>query len=78
MTWTAAWIKNALTETDGETYDHIRILAALSVIVGLALQVYVVVRPEKAQPFDMLAFGTGLAAVFGGVGVALKLKPEAK
>jgi len=70
-------MKDMCTETDGESYDHIRILAVLSIVVGLALQVWVVVRPDGPQPFDMLAFGTGLAAVFGGVGVALKLKPEA-
>lgn len=72
------WIKDVLTESDGETYDHIRVLAVVAVVIGLGLQVWVVVRPINPQSFDFQAFGVGLAAMFTGVGVALKLKPEAK
>jgi hypothetical protein len=73
------WLKDALTESDGESYDHIRMLAVLAVVIGLALQVWVVVRwaGPSPQAFDMQSFGLGLGAVFAGVGAALKLKPEA-
>lgn len=72
------WIKGALTESDGESYDHIRILAVLSVAIGLALQVWVVIRwiGPAPQAFDMQNFGIGLGTMFAGVGAALKLKPE--
>jgi len=72
------WIKDALTETDGESYDHIRMLAVLAVVIGLALQVWVVIRwfGPAPQAFDMQNFGLGLGAMFAGVGAALKLKPE--
>ena len=71
-------LKDVFTETDSETYDHIRFLAVLSVVVGLVLQVYVVVRSMEPQKFDFQTFGIGIGAVFTGVGVALKLKPETK
>ena len=73
------WLKQMLTESDNATFDAVRVLAVLAILVGLALQVWVVIRwiGPAPQPFDMLTFGTGLGAVFGGVGVALKLKPEA-
>lgn len=72
------WIKDALTETDGESYDHIRMLAVLAVVIGLALQVWVVIRwfGPAPQPFDFQSFGLGLGGTFAGVGIALKLKPE--
>jgi len=74
------WLKDALTESDGESYDHIRMLAVLAVVIGLALQVWVVIRwtGPAPQPFDFQAFGLGLGATFAGVGAALKLKPESK
>ena len=71
-------LMDMLTESDNSTVDAIRVLALISVIIGLALQVWVVVRwiGPAPQPFDFQAFGIGVGALFGGVGVALKLKPE--
>lgn len=71
-------MSDLITESDNATVDHVKILALLSVIVGLALQIWVVVRwvGPAPQPFDFFSFGTGIGALFGGVGVALKLKPE--
>ena len=71
-------LMDMLTESDNSTVDAIRVLALISVIIGLALQVWVVVRwiGPVPQPFDFQAFGIGVGALFGGVGVALKLKPE--
>jgi hypothetical protein len=69
-----------LTESDNSTIDAIRVLALVSVIIGLALQIWVVVRwfGPAPQPFDFQNFGIGVGALFGGVGVALKLKPESQ
>ncbi|HQR02485.1 MAG: hypothetical protein JSR19_06930 [Proteobacteria bacterium] len=66
-------LRQLFTERDNETHDIARWLAALSVLVGLGLNTYAVV---KGQPFDMQAFGIGCGALFGGLGVALKLKKE--
>ena len=74
------WLKDLVTDIDNSTYDMIRVLAVLSVVVGLSLQVWVVIRwfGPAPQPFDFQQFGIGLAAMFGGVGVALKLQPAMK
>jgi len=64
--------KHLLTGLDGETWDIGRVGGALALVVGLGLQVYVVVW--KGQPFDMTAFGTGVAALAIGIGGLLKLK----
>ena len=74
------FLKNIVTETDGMTYELVSVLAVLSVIIGLSLQVWVVIRwfGPAPQAFDFQQFGTGIGAVFLGVGIALKLKPESK
>ena len=71
-------LTDLFTESDNETADALRVLALISVIIGLALQIWVVVRwfGPAPQPFDFQNFGIGVGALFGGVGVALKLKPE--
>lgn len=63
-----------LTGRDGATHDVVRWLAVLSIIVGLALAVYVVVW--KGQPFSLQDFGLGIGAMFLSVGGALKLKAD--
>lgn len=63
-----------LTGRDGVTHDVVRWLAVLSIIVGLALAVYVVVW--KGQPFSLQDFGLGIGAMFLSVGGALKLKAD--
>lgn len=67
-------ITQLFTESDNVTHDLYRYLAVLAIAVGLGLSVYSVVW--KSQPFDMLAFGTGIGSLFAGVGVALKLRRE--
>ncbi len=71
-------LMDILTESDNRTVDAVRVLAVLAVVIGLALQVWVVIRwvGPAPQPFDFQEFGLGLGAVFAGVGAALKLKPE--
>ena len=71
-------LKDIVTETDNVTVDLVRLLALAAVVVGLVLQIWVVIRwiGPAPQVFDFQAFGIGLGGMFGGVGVALKLKPE--
>lgn len=64
--------KDMSTGRDGESYDVIRILALLSVVIALALTVYVVVYKDK--PFNMQDYGLGIGILFASVGAALRLK----
>jgi len=67
-----AMFKDLLTESDGVTYDLVRWLAVVSILVGLGLSVFSVV--VKGQAFSLQDFGIGIGAVFLSVGAALKLK----
>jgi hypothetical protein len=67
-------IRQWFTESDNATHDLTRVLAAVSILTGLGLQIYAV--GWHGQPFDMQTFGVGTGALFGGLGVALKLKKE--
>ena len=66
-------IRQLFTESDNITHDLYRYLAVASVVSGIGLQVYAVI---KGQLFDMQAFGVGTGALLAGVGVALGLKKE--
>lgn len=66
-------LRTMLTESDNSTHDIFRYMALASVLVGLGLECYVVLR---GQPFDLQQFGTGIGLLLTGAGVALKLKPE--
>lgn len=68
-------LRQLMTESDNHTHDLYRYLAVLSIVVGLGLNIYAVL---KGQPFDMQTFGIGTGALFAGVGVALGLKKETK
>lgn len=69
------FFRDILTENDAITYDAVRVLAVLAIIVALGLAVFVVV--VKNQPFSVQDFGIGIGAVFLSVGGALKLKSDA-
>jgi hypothetical protein len=70
-------MKNALTQImtgdDDITFDLLKVLALVSVVVGLALQIAAALWPDRFK-FDMQAYGIGLGAVFLAVGGALRLQ----
>ncbi len=68
------FIRHILTGEDNETHDIGRVMAVLSVLVGLGLQIFVVVW--RNQPFDLVSFGGGAAALFTGVGALLWMKKD--
>lgn len=68
-------IKHCATGIDGETYDVIRILFIISVIVGIGLEIYSVISKAK---FDIQAYGLGIGSllVTCGAGIGFKAKTE--
>ena len=67
-------VKEWLTESDNETFDMTKALAALSILAGIVLAAVSVVW--KDAPLNMQDYGIGMGALFGGLGVALGLKKE--
>lgn len=61
--------KQTLTGSDNETASLIKILSMLTVVVGLGLTIFDVVK--MGRPFDIQSFGIGMGALFGLVGAAL-------
>ena len=66
-------LKHWFTEHDNQTHDLQKVLAVAAILSGLGCQFYSV---YKGQPFDMQAFGVGIGALFGGLGVVFHLKKE--
>lgn len=66
-------LTHMLTESDNKTHDVFRWITLITILVGLGLEIYVVVR---GQAFDLMNYGTGIGALVTGAGIALKLKPE--
>lgn len=56
-----------------QVYDMVRVAFAAAFVVGLALQVYVVIR---GQTFDIQAFGTGFGLMIAGAGGAMALRKD--
>ena len=69
-------IKEWFTETDNQTFDITKALAALSILSGIVLAIVSVVW--KDAPLNMQDYGIGMGALFGGLGVALGMKKETK
>lgn len=68
------FLTHLFTEADNHTFDLTKILALLSIIVGLSMVVFSVVK--NGQPFIFQDFGIGVGALFTGLGVALGFKKE--
>lgn len=65
-------LRQILTGRDNQTHDLGRWLGALSGVAAVFFQGWAVIV-QKA-PFDMQAFGVGVAALAAGIGAMLKLK----
>ena len=61
-------IKDILTDYDNETYDTGRVLAVFVVASMTAMQAWAV---YKGGTFDAGAYGAGVAAVIGALGIAI-------
>lgn len=62
-----------LTESDNRTHDVCKALAVLAFVVGLGLSIAAF---ATGKAFNLTEYGTGIGAMFVGIGAALKLKPE--
>jgi hypothetical protein len=60
--------KDILTDYDNETYDTGRVLAVLVVLSMTGMQAWAV---YKGGTFDAGAYGAGVAAVIGALGIAI-------
>jgi hypothetical protein len=62
------FIKDILTaDRESKTYDFIRVGTMASLVIGLGLTVYVVIRGE---PFDLATFGAGVGLILAAGGGA--------
>lgn len=68
------WLRQILTaDKASSVYDLVRVSFACAFVVGLALQVYAVV---KGQAFDIQQFGTGFGLMIAGAGGAMALRKD--
>jgi hypothetical protein len=67
-------IKDTFTEPDNKSVCPVRILGVLSILQGLGMQAYDVLIQHAH--FDLQAFGIGMSATLGALGVALGLKKD--
>lgn len=70
----------AITGRDNFTVDLYRVLALIAVLVGIALDVFVVLwkawHPDATVTFDLIAYGAGIGGLLVAGAGALKLKAE--
>lgn len=76
LTFLKTFLNDLMTTRDGVSFDVIRVGAIVTGATFVGLAIYAVVANK--QPFDPLAFGSGAAALFAGVGVGIgaKVKDE--
>ena len=63
------FLKHIFTTLDNDTFDLSRVLWALSIIVSIALSIYVVVARNTA--WAIVDFGAGIGALLGAGGAAV-------
>lgn len=73
-----SFLTDLFTTHDGVSWDLGRVLWAVACLQFTALGAWAIIHNH--QPFDAVAMGTGGAAILagGGIGLAAKLKTEAK
>lgn len=75
-------VKDSATENNGTSYDMARVMTVFMVATGFPTFLFLCVYCAVHRiPFDMVAFGTALAGMLGGVAavtgaVALKQKTD--
>jgi hypothetical protein len=63
------WLRDILTaDKDSRVFDLVRVGTAVSLVTGLGLTIFVVVR---GQPFDMQQFGLGVGLILAAGGGAM-------
>lgn len=68
------FVNDTLTEVDNRTFDIVKVLAMLSIVVGIVMAVLdVAVYDGK---FSLQDYGTGIGILFAGAAVALGFKKE--
>lgn len=67
-------VKDAFTEPDGHTFCPVRIVGIFGTLQGLGLSAFDVLIQHAH--FDLFAFGGGLGATIGALGLALGLKKD--
>lgn len=65
------WLKDILTERDGETYELSAILAAFTVVGFVAMSIW---KMWQTHQFDPVSYGTGASAIIGGGGLSRLFK----
>ena len=69
------FINDIITEADNQTIDGVRIMAFVAITNAICLSVVAVYHTGS---FDLVNYGTGMGALFGGLGIALGLKKESQ
>ena len=65
------WLKDILTERDGETFELSAVLAAFTVVGFIAMSVW---KMWQTRQFDPVSYGTGASAIIGGGGLSRLFK----
>jgi len=66
-----SFLRNILTENDNQTYEIVRVLWAVAVVLGLTLETLSVFWHFN---FDLQAYGLGTGTLLGAGGIATALK----
>jgi hypothetical protein len=64
-------MKDILTVSNGNDYDHGRVLGF---IVLIAFLLFSAINIFLTHHFDAMEFGTAVGVIFGAIGINLKLK----
>lgn len=67
-----SWILDLVTTRDGVSWDPIRLLLVVSGVAMIALSGWSVVVNQL--PFNVLDFGSGMAALMAGAGLGIGAK----
>ena len=65
------WLKDVLTERDGNTYELSAVLAAFTVVAFVGMSIW---KMWQTKQFDPISYGTGASAIIGGGGLSRLFK----